>query len=126
MIHPNLSGKWIFSGKPVKDGKTGSGQIEMTIRQSGTELTGHLIQTIDPWTQASPERPEETQASLIGRLYLSDHQPVTLVELIRVNDYNDFKAIFTGIVSPHGRDITGHVVNTRGAHGSFAMHKVSS
>lgn len=31
-----------FSGKPVKDGKTGSGQIEMSIRQNGTELTGHL------------------------------------------------------------------------------------
>jgi hypothetical protein len=53
-------------------------------------------------------------------------QPVTLVGLIRVNDYNDFKAIFTGIVSADGQDITGHVVNTQGAHGSFAMHKVSS
>lgn len=94
--------------------------------QSGTELIGHLIQTIDRWTQAPPKHPEETQASLIGRIYLSDQQPVTLVELIRLNDYNDFKAIFAGIVSPDGQDITGHVVNTQGAQGSFAMHKVSS
>jgi hypothetical protein len=43
MIHANLSGKWIFSGKPVKDGKTGSGRIEMTIRHAQSLIVYRVI-----------------------------------------------------------------------------------
>lgn len=125
MTIPEIGGTWILYGKPQQDGQTGSGQVEVTIRQHGTELTGHMVQKIDPWTQAPPADPEATRASLIGRLYVSEHQPATLIEIVRLNDHNDFKAIFTGIVSADGREIQGHVVNSRGNLGSITMQKDS-
>ena len=122
---PEIDGKWILYGKPEQDGQTGSGQIEVTLRQHGLDLTGSLVQTIDPWTQAPPLDPETTQASIIGRLYVSEQQPVTLIEIVRLNEQTDFKAIFSGILSPNGQEITGHVVNSRGNLGSIRMQKVS-
>lgn len=125
MTVPKIDGTWILYGKPEQEGQTGSGQVEITMRQYGTDLTGHMVQKIDPWTQAPPVDPEATRASLIGRLYVSETQPATLIEIVRLNEQNDFKAIFTGIVSPDGREINGHVVNSRGNLGSIRMEKVS-
>ena len=39
-------------------------------------------------------------------------QPATMIEIVRLNEHNDFKAIFTGILSADAREITGHVVNS--------------
>jgi hypothetical protein len=125
MTGPNMTGSWTFYGKPVKEGQAGSGQIEVTLRQHGTDLTGQIVQTIDPWTQAPPQDPEATRASVIGKVYVSESQPATLVELVRLNHHSDFKAIFTGILSADGRDVSGQVVNSQGAFGSFTMHKIS-
>jgi hypothetical protein len=58
-------------------------------------------------------------------VYVSESQPATLVELVRLNHHSDFKAIFTGILSADGRDVSGQVVNSQGAFGSFTMHKIS-
>ena len=126
MVQPNMTGTWAFYGKPVQEGgKAGSGQIDVTLRQHGVDLTGEIIQVLDPWTQAPPEDPESTRASVIGKVYASESQPATLVELVRLNHHNDFMAIFTGILSPDGQDVTGHVVNSRGNLGSFTMRKLS-
>ncbi|WP_089933390.1 hypothetical protein [Candidatus Entotheonella palauensis] len=110
---------------PQQEGQTGSGQVEITIRQYGTDLTGNMVQKIDPWTQAPPADPEATRASLVGRIYVSETQPATLIEMVRFNEQNDFKAIFTGILSPDSREINGHVVNSRGNLGSIRMEKVA-
>jgi hypothetical protein len=59
-------------------------------------MTGHIVPTIDPWTQAPPQDPEATRASVIGKVYVSERQPATLMELIRLNHHSDFKAIFYG------------------------------
>ncbi len=125
MTIPDVGGTWILYGKPEQDGQTGSGQVEVTIRQFGTDLTGSLVQKIDPWTQAPPANPESTRASIVGRLYVSADQPATLIEIVRLNEHNDFKAIFTGIVSSDGLEIHGHVVNSRGNLGSIQMRKAS-
>ncbi|ETW97208.1 MAG: hypothetical protein ETSY1_23570 [Candidatus Entotheonella factor] len=125
MSVPDIGGTWILYGKPQQEGQTGSGQVEVTIRQHGTDLTGHMVQKIDPWTQAPPADPEATRASLIGRIYVSETQPATLIEIVRLNEQNDFKAIFTGIVSPDSREINGHVVNSRGNLGSIRMEKAT-
>ena len=125
MTIPQIDGTWILYGKPEQEGQTGSGQVEITLRQHGSDLTGSLVQTIDPWTQAPPADPEATRASIIGRLYVSETQPATLVEIVRLNEHTDFKAIFTGILSPNGQEITGHVVNSRGNLGSIRMQKIS-
>jgi hypothetical protein len=37
------------------------------------------------------------------------------VELVRLNHHSDLKAIFTGILSEGGRDVSGQVVNSQGA-----------
>lgn len=124
MSVPEIGGTWILYGKPQQEGQTGSGQVEITICQHGTDLTGHMVQKIDPWTQAPPADPEATRASLIGRIYVSETQPATLIEMVRFNEQNDFKAIFTGIVSTDSREINGHVVNSRGNLGSIRMEKV--
>ncbi len=124
MAVPEISGMWILYGKPEQGGQTGSGQVEVTIRQYGTDLTGHLVQKIDPWTQAPPADPESTRASIVGRLYVSETQPATMIEIVRLNEHNDFKAIFTGILSTDGLDIHGHVVNSRGNLGTIRMQKV--
>ena len=42
MTGPNMTGIWTFYGKPVKDGQAGSGQIDVTLRQHGTDLTGQI------------------------------------------------------------------------------------
>jgi hypothetical protein len=107
------------------EGKTGKGQIDMTLHHSGTEVTGQLIQTIDPWTGAPPLQPEDSRAAIVGRLYLSEAPHATLIELVRVNERNPFTAICIGIVSADGTAISGQVVNNRGAQGSFVMQKVS-
>jgi hypothetical protein len=126
MICPNIAGTWAFYGQPIKDGRTGKGQIDMSLVQNGTELAGRLVQAIDPWTEKPPENPDSTRGSIIGRMYVSEHQRATLIELVRVNDHNDLKAIFTGILSPNFREITGCFVNNHAAHGSFVMRKVST
>jgi hypothetical protein len=46
------------------------------------------------------------------------------VELMRLNHHSDFKAIFTGILSDDGRDVSGQMVNSQGALGAFTMHKI--
>lgn len=126
MTQLNMTGTWTFFGKPVQEGGTsGSGQIEVTLRQHGVDLTGEIIQTIDPWTQAPPDDPESTRASVIGKVYAAASQPATIVEMTRLNHHSAFMAIFTGIVSPDGRNVTGHVVNSRGNLGSFTMHRAS-
>jgi hypothetical protein len=61
----------------------------------------------------------------MGNVYVSERQPATLVELVRLNHYSDFKAIFTSRVSEDGREASGQVVNSQGALGTFAMHKIS-
>jgi hypothetical protein len=125
MTGPNMTGNRTFYGKPVKDGQAGNGQIEMPLRQHGVDLTGQIVQTLDPWTQAPPHDPEATHASVIGKVYVSESQPATLVELVRLNHYSDFKAIFTGILSEDERDVSGQGVNSQGALGTFTMHKIS-
>ena len=125
MTIPTIHGAWILYGRPEQDGQTGSGQVEITIRQHGVDLTGDMVQRIDPWTQAPPTDPEATRASLIGRVYASASQPATLVEIVRLNTRSEFTAIFTGILSPDGREITGHVVNSRGNLGSIRMQKIA-
>ncbi|MCZ6872458.1 MAG: hypothetical protein O7G88_02850 [bacterium] len=57
---------------------------------------------------------------------MSDNDCATLVELVRINDHNNLKAIFTGILDPNLAEISGVVVNNRGAQGTFVMHKVVS
>ncbi len=125
MMCPNLAGTWKFYGQPVKDGQVGRGAIDMTLRQHGTEVSGQLTQAIDPWTEQPPADPEATRAVVTGRLFLSDDSPIALIELVRLNERNGFKAIFTGIVSDDQTEITGHVVNNRGAHGTFVMKRVT-
>ena len=125
MTGPSMTGIWTFYGKPVKDGQAGSGQIEVTLRQHGTDLTGQIVQTLDPWTQAPPQDPEATRASVMGKVYVSQSQPATLVELVRLNHHSDFKAIFTGILPEDRRDVSGQVVHSQGALGTFTRHKIS-
>ncbi len=125
MTQLNMTGVWELYGKPVQEGRTGSGKIDVTLRQQGGDLTGQLIQTLDPWTQAPPEDPESTRASVIGKVYAAESQPATIVEWTRLNHHGEFRAIFTGLVSPDGQEVTGHVVNSRGNLGSFTMHKMS-
>ncbi len=126
MTVPEITGTWILYGKPEREGQTGSGQVALTIRQHGTDLTGVLVQKIDPWTQAPPEDPEATRGAIVGRLFVSEMQPATMIEIVRLNEHNDFKAIFTGILSADAREITGHVVNSRGNLGSITMQKVEA
>jgi hypothetical protein len=68
MTGPNKTDIWTFYGKPIKDGQAGSGQIEMTLRQPGTDLTGQMIQTLAPWTQAPSQDLEAIRASVIGKV----------------------------------------------------------
>jgi len=74
-----------------------------------------MLQTLDRWTQAPPQDPEATRASVIDKVYVSESQPATLVELVRLNHHSDLKAIFTGILSEGGRDVSGQVVNSQGS-----------
>lgn len=126
MTCPNVAGTWTFYGRPSKAGKTGHGQIEMSIVQNGTDLAGRLVQVIDPWTEQPPPDPDSTRGSVFGRIYLSDNDRATLIEFVRINDHNDLKAIFTGILDSNLTEISGVVVNNRGTQGSFVMHKVVS
>ena len=71
-----------------------------------------------------PEDPEATRGAIVGRLFVSEMQPATMIEIVRLNEHNDFKAIFTGILSADAQEITGHVVNSRGNLGSIMMQKV--
>ena len=68
---------------------------------------------LDPWTQGPPADPEATRASVIGRLYVGEAPQATLVELVRFNEHNDFRAIFIGVLSPDGQEVSGHIVNSR-------------
>ena len=126
MTCPNIAGTWTFYGQPTKDGQTGHGQIEMSIVQNGADLAGRLVQTIDPWTEKPRLDPDRTRGSIFGKIYLSDNDRATLIELVRINDHNDLKAIFAGIIDPNLTEISGVVVNNRGAQGSFVMQKVAS
>ena len=126
MPQPHITGSWDFYGKPEQDGQQGSGQIRLTLTQFGTDITGHLVQVIDPWTQAPPADPEASRAAVIGRLYVGEAPQATLVELVRFNEHSDFRAIFIGVLSTDGREVSGHIVNSRGNRGSFVMHKTDS
>ncbi|MFT5394137.1 MAG: hypothetical protein ACI8PT_004344 [Gammaproteobacteria bacterium] len=135
----NLSGDWHFFGSPYRadngtgptdvaassdGGETGSGEIRMTLCQQGTEITGSLVQAIDPWTRQPPVDPEATRASITGRLYRGNDSDATLLELLRENHQGSFRAIFTGIVSKDGAEVHGHVVNSNANTGTFRMHRV--
>jgi len=84
-----------------------------------------MIQTLAPWSQAPPQDSEATRASVIGKVYVSESQPATLVELVQLTHYSDFKAIFTGILPEDGREVSGQVVKSQGTLGTFTMHKIS-
>lgn len=60
----------------------------------------------------------------MSKVFVSKSQPATLVELVRLNHYSDFKAIFTNMLSEDRREVSGQVVNHQGALGTFTMHKI--
>ena len=123
MPQSQITGTWDFYGKPEQDGQQGRGQIRLTLTQFGDDITGHLVQVIDPWTQEPPADPEQTRATVIGRLYVGQAPQATLVEIVRFNEHNDFRAIFVGVLSANGQEVSGHIVNSRGNGGSFVMRK---
>jgi hypothetical protein len=122
----DLSGRWRIEGRPEGDSGTGKGEIEISLRQHGDDLTGELIQTIDPWTGAPPADPESTRAQVIGRVYPAADDGVTLVVLHRLNIHDGFRAIFTGIVDQTATTIRGHVVNSRANTGRIVMQKTDA
>ena len=120
----NVSGDWRFFGQPEREGVSGRGEVRMTLRQHGTDITGELVQAIDPWTEKPPQAPESTRAGVIGRLYPGSGTDATLIELMRVNHHSSFRAIFTGIVAAEGFRVHGHVVNSNANTGTFRMERI--
>ena len=62
----DLSGEWIFDGHPFD--APYAGQIRLTLKQSGTSISGDLLQLQDPFSGKPPADPEATRAEVAGEL----------------------------------------------------------
>jgi hypothetical protein len=119
----DLSGHWVFEGDPA--GTRHKGQIEIDLVQSGDEISGELIQKINPVTGLPPDDPELTRAKVDGELMYDPRNMCHLVILKRTNINTRFRAIFAGTLDENAKTINGYFVNTIPGGGAFIMRKMS-
>ena len=119
----DLSGEWIFDGHPFD--APYAGQIRLTLKQSGTGISGDLLQLQDPFSGKPPADPEATRAEVAGELIEDTQTGNHLVILKRLNTNDAFRAVFIGVLSQAQNSVSGTFINTVCKAGSFVMVKQS-
>ncbi len=119
----DLSGEWIFDGHPFD--APYAGQIRLTLKQSGTSISGDLLQLQDPFSGKPPADPEATRAEVAGELIEDTQTGNHLVILKRLNTNEAFRAVFIGVLSQAQNSVSGTFINTVRKAGSFVMVKQS-
>ncbi len=120
----DISGEWIFDGHPWN--APYAGKVKMHLQQSGTSISGDLIQLIDPFSGQPPADPEATRAQVVGEVIEDTQAGNHLVLLKRINQYDAFRAIFVGALNQAQNSVSGTFVNTIPGGGTFVMVKQSS
>ena len=119
----DITGEWIFDGHPFD--APYAGQIRLTLQQSGTSISGELLQLQDPFSGKPPADPEATRAAVEGELIADTQTGNHLVILKRLNTNDAFRAVFTGVLSHAQDSVSGTFINTVRKAGSFVMVKQS-
>ncbi len=117
----DLSGEWIFDGHPWD--APYAGQIQMRLTQSGTSLSGDLVQLVHPLTGKAPRDPEATRAQVEGEVIEDTRASNHLVLLKRINQKDAFRAVFLGALNETQNSISGTFKNTIPGGGTFVMVK---
>ncbi len=119
----DITGEWIFDGHPFD--APYAGQIRLTLQQSGTSISGELLQLQDPFSGKPPADPEATRAAVEGELIADTQTGNHLVILKRLNTNDAFRAVFIGVLSHAQDSVSGTFINTVRKAGSFVMLKQS-
>ena len=119
----DLSGEWIFDGRPFDT--VYDGQMGLRLQQSGSRISGDLVQLQDPRTGQPPPDPEATRAEVAGEVVEDGEGDNHLVILQRLNRADPFRAVFLGILGPAQDSIKGSFVNTGGRSGTFRMRRLA-
>ena len=108
----DLSGEWIFDGHPFD--APYAGQIRLTLKQSGTSISGDLLQLQDPFSGKPPADPEATRAEVAGELIEDTQTGNHLVILKRRKACDALRAGFVGGLSRARNSVSGTFINAVG------------
>ncbi len=117
----DVSGEWILNGHPFASPY--GGRIRLHLRQTGTVLSGDLVQLLNPQSGEPPPDPEATRADVDGQVIEDGTATNHIVILVRRNRADTFRAVFTGVLSPAQDSVAGTFTNTARLGGTFVMTK---
>ncbi len=131
----DVSGEWLCFTSMSEHGNPNNGVMYMKLIQNGTEIEGDLQQLKNPSNENLVyERDENGNvkgkygANLRGEMILATgERPMhNMILLHRKNVKNDFRAIFTGMISADGNSMIAQLANSIANYGTMLMVKRAS